>query len=247
MLGIIFLTIFTVLFAILWGISLPLQGYLYSTPATRLWLRALGVAAVIATILTAWASIYKADPGRIDVLHRYTSEVTVASYNEVISIRKVPNQNKELPPEKFYKRAGASRRYDEFLSTVSNRPWSRASADWIVVAILVQEPNKSEPTRFNTVLVNNTFPSPDETRFVEANGSRFMTSNNMGTIMRKRFGGFLFNAMLNLLLAAVIAALFWVGLRYSLGHAISFALIIWAVVIFVVMPTLFGIVAPTAT
>jgi len=246
LLGIIFLTLFIALFAILWGISLPLQGYLYSNPAAKLWLRALGVAAALAGILTAWASIYKADPGRIDVLHRYSSEVTVANYNEIISIRKIPNAQNEMTPEKFIKRAGISRRSDEFLSDNSNRPWSRASSDWIVVAVTVQEPNKTEPTRFNTVLVNNAFPSTEETRFLEVGGSRFMTSTNMGTIMRKRFGGFIFNAVLNLILGAVIAVLVWLGLRYSLGHAISFGLIIWAVLIFAVMPTIFGIVVPTS-
>jgi hypothetical protein len=232
---IIFLALVVVLTAVLWIGSVILQGYLYNDLADRLPLRALGGAAALALFLTAWCAVYRADPGRFDTLTSFKTETLDGVYDEFQSVRRVGTDEK--PPVRY------TRRGDAFDSAETGKPWHRSDADGMVVALLVKERGKEQPTRFEANLQpDGTFRPRDQTRFEADGGRRYMDEVALGKVYRVRSFAYLGNFFANLLHLALWVGVLWVGMRFALSHAIGFGLIFWAVTMLVVQPSLFGLV-----
>lgn len=234
---IIFAALVVILAAALWIASVILQGYLYNDLADRLPLRALGSAAVLALFLTAWCAVYRADPGRFDTLTNFKTETLDGVYDEFQSVRRVGKE--ERPPVRFVRRGESN----DFVSADGGKPWNRSDADGLVVALLVKEKRKDQPTRFDANLQpDGTFRPRDQNRYEAQGGRRYMDEVALGKVYRVRSFAYLGNFFANFLHLALWAVALWFGMRFALGHAIGIGLVFWAVAMLVVQPTLFGLV-----
>lgn len=235
MLLIIFAGLTVVLTVLLWIASVILQGYLYNDLAPRLPLRALGGAAALSLFLTGWCAIYRADPGRFDTLTNFKTEALDGAYDEFQSVRKVGGE--ERPPVRYVRRG------DTFEAADTRKPWARSDADGMVVALLVKEKGKDEPTRFNVNLrPDGTFPPADQTRFEAERGKRYMDQVALGKVYRVRSWVYVGNFFANFLHLALWVAVLWVGMRFALGHAVGLGLALWLITMLAVQPALFGVV-----
>lgn len=235
MLLIILAILTAVVAVVLWLVSVIFQGWLYNDLARRLPLRALAGGFVMALFLTGWCAIYQADPGRFDTLFNFKTETPDVKTDEFQSVRRVGKEEKK--PAKFVRGTGT-----EFVSAENQRVWKRSDADGMVVALLVPEKGKGEPTRFNAQLQpDGTFPTGG-VRFQEEKGSRYMDEASLGQVYRVRSFAVLGNLFANLLHAALWAVVLWVGMRFALGHAIGIGLGLWAVTMVAVQPALFSYV-----
>lgn len=238
MLLIILAILTAVVAAVLWLVSLLLQGWLYNDLAPRLPLRALAGGFVLALFLTGWCAVYKADPGRFDTLFNFKTEALDQTATEVQSVRKVGPDEKK--PVKYVKGGVAGA---EFVSADGQKVWKRSDADGMVVALLIPEKGKDPPTRFNAKLQpDGSFPA-GRVRFVEDKGSRYTDEGpTLGQVYRVRSFAVLGNLFANLLHAALWAVVLWFGMRFAVGHAIGLGLGLWAVTMIAVQPALFGLV-----
>jgi hypothetical protein len=223
--------------AALWIVSVLLQGWLYNDLAKKLPLRALAGGALLALFHTGWCAVYRADPGRFDTPFYYKSEAREGQYDQFQSIRKVGQ--KELPPVKYVRR-GESNDFE----SETGKHWKRSDADGMVVAILIQEKDKKEPTRFNANLTSDgKFRSEEESRYETDGGKRFMElQGGMGKVYRKRSWGVIANLFANFLHLLVWVAILWPIMRFTLSHAIGFGLILWALTMLLLQPALFSLV-----
>jgi hypothetical protein len=235
----ILLAALTLVFAVvLWGGSVFLQGWLYNDLARRLPARALAGGAILALFHTGWCAIYKADPGRFDTLVSFKTEVLDGTYDEFQSIRKVGKEEKK--PIRFIRRGSSN----EFESADTGKPWNRSDADGMVVAVLVKEKGKDQPTRFeaNIDSKSGSFRPPEDTRYEAEGGHRYMDLSAMGKVYRVRSMAYMGNIFANLLHLAVWVAVLWPVMRFALSHAIGIGLATWGVTMLVVQPALFGLV-----
>lgn len=237
MLLILLLALTVIFAAVLWIVSVIAQGWFYNDLAKYLPLRALVGGAILALFHTGWCAIYKADPGRFDTLVSFKSEAFDGKYDEFLSVRKVGNEEKK--PVKFV-RQGES---NAFLAADTGRVWKRSDADGMVVAVLIQEKGKDQPTRFNVNLQpNGEFFSEDRSRWQEEKGSRYMDHAAMGKVYRVRTLSYLGNFTANFLHLVIWVVVLWPVMRFALGHAIGMGLAMWAITMLAVQPALFGMV-----
>lgn len=224
---------------VLWLGSVFLQGWLYNDLATRLPLRAMGGGLVMAGFLTGWCAIYKKDPGRFDTLLNFSREKNDGIYNTIESVRKVGDQ--ELKPVKYTRRPGGRGTADEFRSSETNKPWKRSDAEGMVVAILIQEEGKSEPTRFDAQLnANGKFPATS-VRYHQANENRYTDESSLGAIYRVRSWSVIGNLFANALHLALWVLVLTFVMRFTPGHAVGIGLVLWGVLMVVAQPVLFDL------
>jgi hypothetical protein len=232
---IILLAALTAMFgAALWLLSVLLQGWLYNDLAKKLPLRALVGGLVLALFHTGWCAIYKADPGRFDTLYSFKTEAYEGQYDEFQSVRRVGKT--EQKPVKFVRKAETT----DFESADTHKHWSRSDADGMVVAVLIVEKGNKEPTRFDANL------SPDgkfqeNSRYEADGGRRYMDNNQMGKVYRKRSMAIMGNLFANFLHLALWIAVLWPIMRFTLGHAIGFGLLLWGIAM-ILQPALFELV-----
>jgi hypothetical protein len=226
-----------VIAAVLWLGSIVAQGWLYNDLARHLPLRALVGGAVMAAFLTAWCAIYRADPGRFDTLVSFKTERLEGNYDEFQSIRKVGKEEKK--PVRFVRRGETN----DFESVETRRLWNRSDADGMVVALLIQEKGKDQPTRFDVNLnPDGTFPQQEDTKFEAERGRRYMDQSGLGKIYRKRSMAVIGNLFANFLHLTLWVAVLWPVMRFALGHAIAIGLVLWGVTMLIVQPGLFELV-----
>lgn len=224
----------------LWVGSVFLQGWLYNDLVSKLPIRALAAGIVMASFLTGWCALYKQDPGRFDTLINFSREKADGTYDVIQSVRKVGD--KEVDPVTFTRKPGGRGTSDEFRSSKTNKPWKRSDADGMVVAILIQEPDHPEPTRFIAQLEENgKFPAYG-LRYKQANENRYTEEASLGQIYRVRSGAVLGNFFANGLHLALWVAVLLLIVRFTPGHAIGIGLVYWGIVMIVVQPVLFGLV-----
>jgi hypothetical protein len=235
----ILLVALTLVFAVvLWGGSVFLQGWLYNDLANRLPLRALAGGAILSLFLTGWCAVYKADPGRFDTLVSFKTETLDGTYDEFQSIRSV--NKKEQKPVRYVRRGSSN----DFESAETGKPWGRSDADGMVVALLIKEKGRDQPTRFDANLdpATGNFRPPEETRYEADGGKKYMDLAGLGKVYRKRTLAYIGNIFANLLHLAVWVAVLWPVMRFTLGHAIGIGLVAWGLTMIVVQPALFGLV-----
>lgn len=234
---IILLAALTAIFGIvLWIISVFLQGWLYNDLARKLAVRALIGGLALALFHTGWCAIYKADPGRFDTLYSFKTEAPDGEYDEFQSVRRVGKV--EQKPVKFIRKGNSN----EFESAETRKPWNRSDSDGMVVAIMIQEKGKTQPTRFDANLRDDgMFPPHEDHRYETDKGKRYMDHNTLGKIYRKRSMAIMGNLFVNLLHLAVWVAVLWPVMRFTMGHSIGLGLALWGVTM-VVQPALFSLV-----
>jgi hypothetical protein len=234
-----------VLTALFWGGGLVLQGWLYSEPASRFWQRALAAGAGVALFLTFWCWVSGRSGGKVDTLFNF-SQYDTQEITQFESVRKTRSGEEVFT----YRRTPSARGSASFVGGRPGQPvptpWSRSDADAIVIALLVQEEGKDKPTRFNVQLdPNGKFPQATDLRYVEEGGSRYISADNLGEIVRVRGGLVFWNFVLNLLHFGVWLAAIWLGLRFTFGHAFGLAIICWLAMELVVLPVMFQQTRPS--
>lgn len=246
-----FLVLTAILIALFWGGTMFLQGWLYQAPADRMPLRAAIAGTAVAIFLTLWCWLDMKNPGKYESLLDFSS-TEIKDYDEFLSLQK--RQNGTEDKVLYKKKHGSQGSANDFVNS-SNKSWSRNSSDFKVVAILIKEPGKEAPMRFNANLVKvkqngkevEEFPPADTFRYVEEKGSRFMSGDNPGRVHRKKTGVFLGNLLLNGLHFVVWWMAFWLGVRFQIWHAFGFAFLMWLFTMVAVQPVLFGLNRPTET
>jgi hypothetical protein len=223
--------------AVLWFGAVVLQGWLYNDLARQLPLRALVGGVVLAAFLTGWCAIYKADPGRFDTLPNFKTETLDGSYDEFQSVRVV--NKKEQKPVRYIRRGATN----DFEAADTGKVWNRSDADGMVVAILIKEKGKDQPTRFEANLApSGNFRPPEESRYEADGGKRYMDLSALGKVYRVRSMAYLGNFFANFLHLALWVAVLWPVMRFSLNHAIGIGLLMWGITMIVAQPALFGLV-----
>lgn len=240
MLAAIFGLLFLGIFVVLWAGSIYLQGWLYNDVASKMPLRATIGGLVIAGFLTGWCAIYTKDPGRFDTLINFSKEKNEGIYHEIESIRKVGKDEKK--PIKYVRTPGGRGSASEFLTVDGQKQWTRSDSEGMVVAILVKEKGKTEPTRFNAKLMaGDKFPTTG-LRYIEPGTNRYMDEASIGTIYRVRPWALLSNLAANFLHLAIWVLVMSLALRFEIGNAIGLGLALWGISMLALQPVLFNLI-----
>lgn len=250
-----FLIVFAVLTAVfalaLWGISAFLQAALYNQAASRLPLRAAGAGAGMALFLTGWCWVDSGNPGKYDTLLNF-SGVEVEPVDSFEAVRNVREKEQVV---KYVKRIRGTGSRPEFVQAKNEKEFARSDADGMVVALMMKGKGDEQPVRFNATLVEKDdgkggkkleFPR-EGLRYVEEKGRRYVAEESPGQIYRPKSGVFVANLILNLVHAVLWVLAFWLGMRFTLGHAIGFGLATWGFFMVVVQPMLLDRTRPKET
>lgn len=229
------------LVALLWSGTLLAQGYFYDSPTDGLHWRAPAAAAVITVFLAVWCLMEYASPHSTDALHQFSNE-RVTNVTKFWSVRRSENgDEKEIP----FERRTVGPNQTEFVDDQGGR-WARSKSG-MMVAIIVEEKTGEEVTRtrFNAEMKDGKFAQKETRgsvtqplRYVEENGSRFMTEGSLGKIISYRKGKWIGNVFINLVHFALWFAVLWPLLRFQWAHALGFAFVCWLVATLALVPFL---------
>ena len=231
--GLIFLLMAFSTILLLWGGSILLQGWMYQNPADRLPIRAVVCGTVFAVFITFWCYIDSKNPGRYDTVFEF-SPLEITDFDEFESVLKNTSGKEKITT--FKKQHGSKGSTSEF-ADAKNQPWKKNTSDAQVVAILIKEKDKAEPTRFDAKLdAKGNFPA--EIRYTDAAG-RWMGADTLGRVYRSKTGVLFANIFLNVFHFVLWWMILWVGMRFNLWHALGLAMVIWPFVMIAVQPVLF--------
>lgn len=228
--------------AVLWGLALFLQGYLYNEPADKLPLRAAVGGLAVGCFFTFWVYVNtRADrENKYGALHQFTPEgrTEVGGFEAVYKSRRGTEAKEETTA--FKKRVGP-RGLPEFAATSDASLFKLNTADHITSALIVSD-GQPAPARFNAVLKPDGWTYDGEKKtFREVGGKRYIEGDEPGVILAPS-GGAMWGAIaLNALLFVVLFAVFWPVLRFGPGHAVGLSVVIGLAVILILMPLLFGL------
>ena len=242
------------LFALFLGGGIVAQGYLYQNPATRMPLRALVAAALVAGFIALWMLLDQRSPGRYDTFFNFSPHTTV-EFQEFEAVRwmgaggKLKLDEKGNPTEttvKFKRATGGAG--TQFLEEGTGNKFelqgtTAGGAQYMTGAIRVKAADDPEPVRYYATLKEDTRSKEkmytQERRFVEEKGSRYVEAHKPGTLFVPSTGTIMVSLLLNFVLLVVWVVAFWPILRFSLGHAIVFGLSLALVTMLAVLPVLF--------
>ncbi len=248
----VFLMLFFGLFALFLGGGLIGQGYLYQQAASKMPVRALVAALLVAGFVTLWVRIDKGSPGRYDTFFNFTA-FTSTEFNEFESVRWsagadnsiVEANGKPVETVAKYKRAGTKGApfVEEGTGTPFAKTGTASNGRYLVAALRVKGPDDAEPVRFNATFKDGpnakvkTY-APD-LRFVEEKGSRYVEAGQLGTLFVPSTGTVVVSLLLNFTLLVVWLVAWWVAMRFSVGHSLMFTAVLAAVTMLALMPVLF--------
>lgn len=258
--AVVFVVLAFVLILFLWGGSMLMQGWWYQLPAERMPLRAAVSGSLLALFLTLWCMLdARSGGGKYDTLFEFTP-VESTDYDAFDCIMKRAN-GEEAAPVRYQKQAGSKGTTTDFIDA-NRQAWKRNTSDSMAVAILIQEKDKPEPTRFNANLEPQKNAKgevqkdaegkpilgfPREAvglRFVDSTG-RYMTVDSLGRVYRRKAGVLYANLALNAMHFLLWWLVLWLGMRFSVWHAFSLAFALWFFTMVAVQPVLFNKTRPT--
>src|SRR5262249_49492356 len=115
----------------------------------------------------------------------------------------------------------------------SNKPFTMLTS---ISAVVVKEGDPKSPVEVRFVA------KPDENKFVEEGGSRYMTTANFGTIYTPRPGRSRVMLLINALHLIVWFLAVWLLLRFQWSHAIGLAILFWLAMTMLIMPQILSLV-----
>lgn len=232
--------------AAFWGLSLFLQGYLYSMPASRLPLRALTAGLAVACFLTMWTyfntraesenkygTFFEFDPtGTKNVKEFEAVRYGVASKAETTVPFKLQPGVKE---PKFVDDGGKEFKLAD------------AGGGYITVAMNVTDAD-GKKARFDAEMrdeprVGKVY-STDNKIFKEQGGSRFLEGTAPDKVFAPSTGALVVAVALNILMFVAWFIAFWPLLQYLTGHAVGLAFVFGLITMVVLMPLLFKLNKP---
>ncbi len=257
--AVVFVLLAFVLILFLWGGSMVMQGWWYESPAERLPLRAAVAGSLLALFLTLWCMLdARSGGGKYDTLFEFTP-VESTDYDAFDCIMKRSN-GQEAPPVHYQKQPGSKGTTTDFIDA-NRQAWKRNTSDSMAVAILIQEKDKAEPTRFDANLepqknakgevqkdpegkpVLGFPPESVGLRFIDSSG-RYMTVDSLGRVYRRKTGVLYANLALNAIHFFLWWLVLWLAMRFSVWHAFSLAVALWFFTMVAVQPVLFNKTRP---
>lgn len=227
--------------AILWGLSLFLQGYLYNEPADKLILRAAVGGLAIACYLTFWVYVNtRADrPNKYGAIHQFSAD-TRSDPSPFQTIQKFRKAGGETREETVSFKPKTGEKGLTFVNVADATLFKLNTSDYITTAILIGE--GLSLARFEAVLKPDGWTYDGEKKmFREKGGSRFIEGDEPGVVIAPSGGAQFVAILLNVAVFVVLFAVFWPVLRFGIGHAIGLSILIGLVIILVLMPLLFDL------
>ena len=220
------------LVAILWFLTLLIQGYIYTEPATGLHWRVPASVVVLGLFLAPWWLLIDRSPPR-----RYDTGSVAKPYDTVFRFN--PRAEKEFTEiwdenkTHYFLRKGQGYHTDGLPS----RKWSTTRK------VVVKEDGQDVEFKAEVDAKGNFMrerksiwglgwlvgPGQEQPLRYRDKSGRIMTENEVGRVSTFRWGLFLANILLNLLHFLVWFACLWLLLRYQWHHALGLASIFWLV------------------
>jgi hypothetical protein len=224
----IFLVVFVSLAILLAAGTLFIQGYLYSEPVGDIFWRAPAAAAVLTLFFWFWCFLnYRArDPKATELPYEtiFTSAATVDL---------TPQPVAEIWIEVGNSRAHY-RRYTIPVTPVryeyrdsNSKPLTMFTN---ISAVVIKEGDPKSPAEVRFVA------NPDEDKFIEESGSRYMNVANFGIINTPRPGRSRVMLLINALHFVVWFLAVWLLLRFQWSHALGLAIVFWLAMTMLIMP-----------
>jgi hypothetical protein len=235
--------------ALLWGLALFLQGYLYSQPAEQLPLRAAVGGLAVACMLTGWAYLNtRADrPDKYGVaigLDRMMVSEEVRTVNEFEAVRRSAFRKGPdgKPEEKTVPYKWSEDGKGKFVDPGTNKDFRLNDTDSMTVALLVPD-GDGKKARFDAQIENGRYvgEATAERRFDEQGGSRHIDGQNPRQMVVPSTGALAGAAAVNALSFVVWFLVFWPVLRFNVGHALGLTVVFGALTLAIVMPLLFDL------
>lgn len=235
--------------AAFWGLSLFLQGYLYSMPASRLPLRALTAGLAVACFLTMWTYINT----RADSENKYGTffEFNPTGAKEIKEFDAVRYgvTTKEETTVPFKLQAGTK---DPKFVDGGGKEFKLADAGggYITVAMNIELDGKK--SRFDAEMraetdarvVGSKSYSTENKLFKEKGGSRYLEGETPQQVFAPSSGTLFLAMALNISMFVAWFIAFWPILQYLTGHAIGLSLVFGVLTMVVLMPLLFKLNKP---
>ena len=227
--------------AAFWGLSLFLQGYLYSMPASRLPLRALTAGLAVACFLTMWTYFNT----RADSENKYGTffEFNPTGAKEIKEFEAVRYgvSTKAETTVPFKLQAGT--RDPKFVDDGGKEfKLADAGGGYVTVALMVPDPD-GKRSRFDAEMrdeprVGKVY-STENRLFKEKGGSRYLEGETPNQVFAPSSGTLFLAMALNILMFVAWFIAFWPILQYLTGHAIGLSLVFGVLTMVVLMPLLF--------
>ncbi|HET6574738.1 MAG TPA: hypothetical protein VFG68_14115 [Fimbriiglobus sp.] len=231
--------------AMFWGLALFVQGYLYNQPADKLPLRALAAGLGVAVFLTGWTYLNTraSHVNKYGALHEF-SATTQKPVDEFEAVRRLAIKDEKGQPKEVtvpFKWEPGGPGGGRFVEAATGKEFQVNTANYMTVALLV--PEAGGKARFNAKLKDGVYAREgDNIRFEEQGGVRYIetsTSNNLRHMEVPSTGGFAVAVAINVLHYVVWFLAFWLGLRFTVGHALGLAAAFGTASMLVLMPLLF--------
>jgi hypothetical protein len=208
-----------------WG-----QGYFYESTVDGVAWRSVALAGAVTAFFGLWAIIENKAPGKFDSLFSFSARES-RQFDHLWSERKGPTGTTET---KF------TRRGNEYFND-AGRPWRRADADGIVMAVIVEI--DGEKRRFNAKLapgdkfIVDSRNQVADVQYIEEGGRRrVMTESNIGRLTHTRMGSVFLNMLFNLAFFLVWMAGFWFLLEFQWQHALVIGFAFWLASVTLLLP-----------
>jgi hypothetical protein len=224
----IFLVIAISLAVLLAAGTLFIQGYLYSEPVGDIFWRAPAAAVVLTIFFWLWCFLnYRATDPR----------ATELPYETIFTSAGTEDTAKEPVAEIWAERGGNRTHYRRHTIVVTPIRYEyhdssdkRLTMFQNIDAIVVKEGDPKSPTEVHFVA------RPEENKFVEEGGSRYMTVDNFGRIYTPRPGRSRTMLLINALHFVVWFLTVWLLLRFQWSHALGLAIVFWLAMTMLIMP-----------
>jgi hypothetical protein len=230
--------------AFFWGLSLVIQGWLYSGPADRLPLRALAGGLAISCFLTGW--VY-ANTRLATHKDKYGTlfEFTPSSVREVAEFKAIRQNQSKKETQVDFTWTGEVRSGKFVEKSNNTKEFKLNTSEYLTVALLIPDTGGKE-ARFDAELEKGAYKTKAEDSnaerwFREKDGSRYLDGKNPRLMLIPSTGALLAALALNFAHFALWILIFWLGLRYQVGHGIIMTLIFGLVTMLIIMPLLFNL------
>lgn len=237
----ILLLLWAVLVAVFWGVSLWLQGYLYSEPAAGMYWRAPAAATVMTLFFALWCYIewHSYDPSdgepAFDAF-MYAAASRTTYFPEFAAANLEPSGKEgKLVRYRTSDRKAVVSPYHKWTPTdmvvvVEDGKEVRFLAERDAKGYYVRE-RKKPPAGLGWLISAG---AEEPLRYKDDHG-RVMTEDSIGRLTSSRWGSFWADVLLNFAQFVVWFACAWLLLRFQWPHALGIAVVFWSVMTFAFM------------
>ena len=232
--------------AAFWGLSLFLQGYLYSMPASRLPLRSLTAGLAVACYLTMWTFVNTRAESENKYGTFFEFDPTGAKEVKQFDAVRYVVMTKAETTVPFTLKQGSK---DPTFVDAGGQKFKLADAGggYITIAMMVTDAD-GKKARFDAEMrdeprVGKVY-STDNKVFKEQGGSRFVEGETPHQVFAPSTGALVLAMALNILMFVAWFIAFWPILQYLTGHAIGLAFVFGIITMVVLMPLLLKLNKP---